>query len=161
MGFFKPISSLGPILVAVAIGGALPAWAACPIFEDRVVERAAGEHKGREQLSAVGDFDGDGYADQVFFLEGAGKFFLVVCLHGRERAIEVMELSSIGNHGVRLARRGAYTNACAKGYGRGCGPDDVVNLKLDHAAIEFFKYESSSQLVYWDGDRFDVFPLSD
>ena len=75
-------------LVVAVIGYGDEARAqSCAEFSKRVTERTVGEHQGTQDLIVTGDFDGNGEPDRAFFAEIDGRIPLVVCLHGRRRAL--------------------------------------------------------------------------
>ncbi len=157
----RPILMFALVLAAFVYGDEARAQS-CPEFSKRVAERTVGEHKGTQDLIVIGDFDGNGEPDRAFFAEIDGRFPLVVCLHGQAGAIEVTKGSSgVTNAGIRLADPGVYDEACTKGYGPDCRPGQKVKLELNGPAIQLFTYESASSIVYWDGNRFKFFWLTD
>lgn len=157
----RPILVFALVLAAFVYGDEARAQS-CPEFSKRVAERTVGEHQGTRDLLVIGDFDGNGEPDRAFFAEIDGRFPLVVCLHGQAGAIQVTKgSSSVANLGIRLADPGAYNEACVKGYGPDCRPGQKVKLELDGSAIIIFQYESFSTIFYWEGNRFEKFPLTD
>ena len=68
-----------------------------------VTERNDGEHLGSDDLSAHGDFDGDGHIDRAFFVQNAGVFLLVVCLGDAAPLTEIHEVTTIASYGIRTA----------------------------------------------------------
>ena len=156
----RPILVFALVLAVIGYSDEARAWS-CPEFSKRVTERTVGEHQGTQDLLVTGDFDGNGEPDRAFFAEIDGRIPLVVCLHGQARAIKVTEVSSVTNLGIRLADPGVYDNPCVRGIGPDCRPGENVRLELDGPAIHSFIYESSSRIIYWEDDRFAMFPLSD
>ena len=129
---------------------------------DRITERTAGLLKGTADLSATGDFDGDGRIDEAFFIRRAGSFSLVVCLDGGNRLVRLVDdIRSMVDRGTRTALPGRYPALCSRGVGPPCRDGELVELELRHEAIEFFEYECCSHLHYWRNETFERFWLSD
>ena len=160
------------IALALAAGVTMGVDAPVPTPpHDRLEQRPADAYLGDKWLSANGDFDADGYLDEAFFAKDrdAGTIALVVSFGWptkRDRIVLTLEETehAIRNSGLKVARAGHYTGACAKGYGGPCeeGEDALV---LPHDGIFYFWYESSSRLYYLPEDALDgnfkVFYLSD
>ena len=157
----RPILLLASLFAAVVYGDEARAQS-CPEFQKRVAERTVGEYQGTRDLLVTGDFDGNGEPDHAFFVTNGGRISLVVCFHGQARAFKVSE-GSIGvtNIGIRPADPGVYDHMCVEGFGPGCRPGDKLKLELDRPAINVFNYESFSTIYYWEGNRFEKFPLWD
>lgn len=120
------------------------------------------EFKGDQDLFAAGDFDGDGETDEAFFVEHEDELLLLVCLGRDPDPIGLTALAGAGNHGIWTApRRGGHDAACARGYGSGCRPGELVEVWLLSDAIGLYDFERSSRLYYWNADRFDLLWLSD
>ena len=140
---------------------------------DRLEQRPADAYLGDRHLSANGDFDADGRMDAAFFAktgdENAETISIVVSFGSPtkpDRIVFTLEETdaAIRNIGLKVARAGEYTGACARGHGGPCGKGEDA-LVLPHDGIVFFWYESSARLYYLpedalDGD-FKVFHLSD
>ena len=124
-----------------------------------VKERTTGEHKGSKNLLVKADYDGDNIQDTAYFTNNDGMYNLTVELGSGEN-IELIEISSITNIGIREKARGEYPRACSKGYGDPCTLGEE-NIKLDYVGLELFQYESSSRVYYWDGTSFSVTYLVD
>ena len=140
---------------------------------DRLEQRPADAYLGDNWLTANGDFDADGRLDEAFFAktgdENAETISIVVSFGPPakpDRIVFTLEHTdaAIRNIGLKVARAGEYTGACAKGHGGPCGEGEDART-LPHDGIVFFWYESSARLYYLpedalDGD-FKVFHLSD
>ena len=146
----------------------------------RITQRPPDAYLGNRDLSARGDFDNDGRLDEAFFLlrtgdNGAMVIALVVSFGStrtppgaRLRIVDTFVNVSerdIRDFGLRVARPGQYTAACARGYGDPCRDDEEEELALARDGVYFYDFESSSRLYYLpegaqDGD-FKSFWLSD
>jgi len=124
-----------------------------------VKERATGEHKGNKDLLVKADYDGDKIQDTAYFTYNDGVYNLTVELGSGEN-VELIEISSITNIGIKEKAPGEYPMACSKGYGDSCTLGEE-NIKLDYVGLELFQYESSSRVYYWDGTNFSVAYLVD
>ena len=129
----------------------------------RITQRPPDAYLGNRDLSARGDFDNDGRLDEAFFLlrtgdNGAIVIALVVSF-GSTRALPGARLRivdtfanvseyDIRDFGLRVARPGQYTAACARGYGDPCRDDEEEELALAHDGVYFYDFESSSKLYY-------------
>ena len=143
---------------------------------DRLEQRPADAYAysvlGNRYLSVTGDFDDDGRSDEAFFVrvndKGAGMLSLIVSFGAPTKHDRIVYTrdetdAAIRNSGLKVARAGEYTGACAKGFGGPCGEGEDV-LVLPHDGIVYFWFESASRLYYLpedapDGD-FKVFHLS-
>jgi len=147
----------------------------------RVTERPPDAYLGNRDLSARGDFDNDGRLDEAFFLlrtgDNSAMVIALVVSFGSTRALPGARLRivdtfanvsaerDIRDFGLRVARPGQYTAACARGYGDPCRDDEEEDLALTRDGVYFYDFESSSKLYYLpegaqDGD-FKEFWLSD
>lgn len=70
------------------------------------------------------------------------------------------DVSDLPNLMLGLSKPGTYKTACAKGYGDNTEPCRR-QVKARWTAIGFGSYESSEQIFFWDGKRFDSEFLSD
>ena len=145
--------------LARACGGYLENRVAQRIREDELAHQMM--FTTGQDLSASGDFDGDGRLDEAFFTGSTGRYLLVVCLDDGKRAVKLATLQRIIGFGIRTAPPGVYVAACAHGYGNPCRPGQVSELKLHHDAIEYIRYERFSGLHYWSNGKFKRFYLSD
>lgn len=147
----------------------------------RITQRPPDAYLGNQDLSARGDFDNDGRLDEAFFLLRTGDndamVIALVVSFGSTRALPGARLRivdtfanvsaerDIRDFGLRVARPGQYTAACARGYGDPCRDDEEEELALARDGVYFYDFESSSKLYYLpegaqDGD-FKEFWLSD
>ena len=85
--------------------------------------------------------EGEAWALFVFLSTPSGRFDTIKLEEGKDYA---------HNQGVSLAGSGTYQTACAKGYGLPCGPDEPRSVEIRGPAFNFFTFESSSSVVYWD-----------
>ncbi|PHQ60592.1 MAG: hypothetical protein COC03_01270 [Robiginitomaculum sp.] len=150
-------------LISLSVCAAFAILQACSDVapSDSVSHRVTGEHSGNKDLKISGDFNGDGEADSAYFLERNDKYELIVAFGSGDKIV-LSKLLTITNHGLRVRSPGLFAHACTKGYGRDClknDPQNYIDLKND--SIELFQYESSSQIYFWDKDKFEVMPLSD
>ena len=110
-------------------------------------------------LVEQGDFTGDGRQDSAYLLvradgSGVAPFVGLTRRDGVTLYIQGEETNHIEyleNEGLKIAKPGTYTTACGKGYG--CSPGDKESITISHDAIEFFKREGPSRLIYWDAAR--------
>jgi hypothetical protein len=155
-----------------------PAFVQAPMVRARVCGRndvalpdgwrlpAAGEvsdHWRRDDpgrfLVAGADFNGDGRADEarVLFRTDGTAFgvFAFLCgdtdvtphliLHNRELAYFKVV-------GIRPFAPGHYRTACGRGL-IDCYAGEPHEVRLEHAAIDYFKNESVTSLFYWSEDE--------
>ncbi len=123
------------------------------VLYDRLEQRPADAYAysvlGNRYLSVTGDFDDDGRSDEAFFVrvndKGAGMLSLIVSFGAptkHDRIVYTLEETehAIRNIGLKVARAGHYTGACAKGFGGPCeeGEDAFV---LPHDGIVYFWFE--------------------
>ena len=124
----------------------------------RVTERTIGDHIGPEDLSATGDFDGDGLPDEAYFVRARGTYLLVLDRSGAEAPMFLdAELTSVSRIGVRTMPPGKYTAFCAERFARrgtrDCPKRELRELDTTHDAIMRFTFESAARIVYWDDGR--------
>ena len=149
-------------------------------FGVRITQRPPDAYLGNRDLSASGDFDNDGRLDEAFFLlrtgDNSAMVIALVVSFGSTRTLPGARLRivdtfvnvseyDIRDFGLRVARPGQYTAACARGYGDPCRDDEEEELALARDGVYFYDFESSSRLYYLpegakDGD-FKEFWLSD
>ena len=116
----KPAAIVAFALAAGVTMGACAPFPTPP--HDRLEQRPADAYLGDNWLTANGDFDADDYLDEAFFAsdEDAGAISLVVSFGSptkRDRIVFTFEETdaAIRNIGLKVARAGDYTGACAKG----------------------------------------------
>jgi hypothetical protein len=103
------------------------------------------------------DFDGDSILDDGWILlatqgRGWGLFVFFGSSHGSPRVIrlEVDEgKNDAQSFGVALAKPGQHKTACGKGYWA-CKRREPQVLNLRVFGIEFFQFESSSSIFWWN-----------
>ena len=128
----------------------------------RVFARTTGEHAGEDDLSASGDFDGDGALDVAFFMRVGDGYALAVSL-GWADLVHLEEVDSIARLGIATAPPGTYIAACAKGYGDDCAEGaegELRKVTTTRDAFTLFQYESSSALYFLRDGRFEKMWLS-
>jgi len=114
------------------------------------------------------DFNGDGLPDQAWILirdnpKAWGVFVFVAQRDGGYKLHEVLRVDGDNepqDFGISLAQPGRYKTACGKGYWE-CKKDEPETLVLRGPAINYFKYESASSVIYWTGQRFRTVAISD
>ena len=124
----------------------------------RVTERTTGEHVGTEDMTARGDFDGDGSPDEAYFAKSNGEYQLVLSLSGEPAPVLLeRQIDSLSRSGVRTVPPGKYTAYCADRFarrGRRDCPEGVLReLIATHDAVTVFTYEAAAVLLYWENGR--------
>jgi hypothetical protein len=141
--------------------------AATPADVDGVAARlhlAAADRFPGQQLSAIGDFDGDGRADRAAVLvDGTGVRLGVFVFRGAGGAAQKIEdepIDGLVNIGLDLQAAGTFPTACGKGAGaKGAPCRPAITTK--QASIAITHFEASQELVFWTGKRFERAFLSD
>jgi hypothetical protein len=120
-------------------------------------------------LTATGNFRGGGVTDTALILvrKDRSGFAPFIGLGGNRNPVQFLqgeetnEIQYLASQGLKIATRGTYRTACGKGYG--CDPGELKSITLENDAIEFFKSEGPSRLIYWDkaNHRFAEVWLSD
>ncbi|MDY6943575.1 MAG: FG-GAP repeat protein [Pseudomonadota bacterium] len=143
-------------------------WQALPMSQD-------GEQYWRRDfengaLKATGDFDGDGKRDvaEIRFSQesNAGKvaLFFVSDTMGqpKRRMIDEFVGMDASQVGIRRVAPGRYETVCGKAYAQ-CSPEMSTVVELHNDGLEFFVFESSHILYYWQPkfERFGRAWLSD
>jgi len=103
------------------------------------------------------DFNGDGIIDEAWILirtrsVGWGLFVFLSQKDGKTKTIQLQERKRDGNpqrFGIKLVPPGKYKTACGKGYWE-CKKGEPEIVELSNPAFEFFLYESSSSIYFWD-----------
>ncbi|MFY9268547.1 MAG: hypothetical protein WAO55_02235 [Candidatus Manganitrophaceae bacterium] len=121
-------------------------------------------------LEVIADFNGDGVSDEarLYVKQGESTIALFVLFDAIKKTrpktvfVEQFEKVPIQEIGIASVPPGIYTTACGKGHSR-CAPGEKESVELKDAGIEFFLFESSHILYYWDHrtERFDKVWLSD
>ncbi len=101
-----------------------------------------------------GDFDGDGKVDKAKLLSkddnlGLGVWVWLSTKQNPILASEVKEANGNLDVGISIAKPGTYKTACGKEYWE-CKNDELPELILKNAAIDFFTCESANRYLYWD-----------
>jgi len=137
--------------VALPDGWRLPAAA-------EVSDRWRGGDPGRF-LVAGADFDGDGRPDEArVLMRTDGTAFGVFAFLCGENAVTPhlvlhnRELAYFRVVGIRPLAAGYYRTACGRGV-IDCYVGEPHELRLAHAALDYFKNESVTSLFYWSNDE--------
>jgi len=110
-------------------------------------------------LVAGADFDGDGRPDEarVLFRTDGSAFGVFAFLCGKTDVaphliLHNRELAYFKVVGIRPFAAGKYRTACGRGV-IDCYAGEPHEVKLAHAAIDYFKNESVTSLFYWSDDE--------
>ncbi len=110
-------------------------------------------------LVAGADFDGDGRADEarVLFRADGTAFGVFAFLCGEQEIaphliLHNRELPYFKVVGIRPFAPGRYRTACGRGL-IDCYVGEPHEVRLTHAAIDYFKNESVTSLFYWSDDE--------
>lgn len=103
------------------------------------------------------DFNGDKISDDAWILIrtddiGWGLFVFLSQGTGKVRTILLDNHPKDANPqtmGLGLVQKGAHKTACGKGYWE-CKRGEPAVLHLKNTGIEYFVYESSSSIFYWN-----------
>jgi hypothetical protein len=103
------------------------------------------------------DFNGDRILDEAWILirtrsVGWGLFVFLSQKDGKTKTIQLQDRKGDSNpqrFGIKLVLPGKYKTACGKGYWE-CKRGEPEVLELSNPAFEFFLYESSSSIYFWD-----------
>jgi hypothetical protein len=103
------------------------------------------------------DFNGDKIIDDAWILirtddVGWGLFVFLSQGAGKVRTIRLDNHPNDANPqtmGLGLVQKGEHPTACGKGYWE-CKRGEPAVLRLKNAGIEYFVYESSSSIFYWN-----------
>jgi len=102
-------------------------------------------------LSAFGDFDGDGQQDEAYLAknEAANEYavFVKTAKAGAEPVrLETGKLSDLQTIGLTAVKPGRYTDWCA---GKTPRPDTcAASVEVPNEAFSLFQYESSARILY-------------
>jgi len=138
-----------------------PGWRA--VAEADLASVPAAQRPPGQRFAVSGDFDGDGKADRAWVMvsDKGHRYGLFVSRGGRSaETLADGDVSDLPNLVLALAKPGTYKTACAKGYGDDAQPCRR-QVRARWTAIGFGSYESSDQIFFWDGKRFDSEFLSD
>lgn len=113
---------------------------------------------GTEEMSARGDFDGDGALDEAYFVQRGETYALVAAKSdGKAPTLLVEGIPSLRNYGVRTLPPGRYLSWCTQmsaHKGRDiCSEDELRELTTTHDSIELVYYESAASMFYWENGR--------
>lgn len=107
-------------------------------------------------VRATADLDGDGQPDHAAILiavdESMEGLFVQLSSHNPRdwtfAASKYRRPGSGTNSGISVHEAGRIPNMCEKGY-KPCDPAEP-RLVLKHQGIDYFEFESSASVVYWD-----------
>jgi hypothetical protein len=147
------------ILASVAVAAQKtqpPAGYRFPTESDYTGDWKGPSSAGSEPFHDKGDFNGDGIQDDVWVLpttSGTG-FGMFAFLGARSGSPQIIRLAaarrdSPQHYGIGTVKPGRYDTACGKGYWD-CKKGEPEKLDLNVDAIEFYVFESSSSIFWWD-----------
>lgn len=125
---------------------------------ERVIERPSGEHAGTEDMTARGDFNGDGSQDEAYFVRANGGYALILALNGVDELVVLHAgMQSLARSGIRTLPPGKYTAYCADRFARrgnrDCAEGTLRELLTKHDSIRSFTYETAAMVLYWDNGQ--------
>lgn len=138
-----------------------PGWR--PVAESDLASVPVAQRPPGQRFEVSGDFDGDGKADRAWLMvsENGRLYGLFVSRGGRTpENLADGDLAGLPNLMLDLYRPGTYKTACGKGYGDGGTPCRPA-VRARWTAIWLGVFESSDEIFFWDGKRFDSAFLSD
>jgi hypothetical protein len=166
-------------LIAVLILSAWPAWAQStnppqgwryPTEADYRSSWADFRKDIPKPFHVLGDFNGDNRADEAWILirEKPAAWAVFVYLSDGQTGGAWRQVFRVDgdnepqDFGITLAKPGRYKTACGKGYWE-CKKGEPEVLVLTNPAINYFKYESASSIIYWNSkaQRFTTVAISD
>jgi hypothetical protein len=116
------------------------------------------------------DFNGDTRTDEAWILirEKPAAWAVFVYLSDGQTGGSWRQVFRVDgdkepqDFGITLAKPGRYKTACGKGYWE-CKKGEPEVLVLTRPAINYFRYESASSIVYWNSktQRFTTVAISD
>ena len=115
-------------------------------------------------LSAVGDFDGDGGQDEAYLAknESADEYavFVKMAKAGAEpMRLETGKLSDLHTIGLTAVKPGRYTDWCSR---KTPMPGTcAASVEVPNAAFSVFKYESAAQILYYKNGKWLTVWISD
>ena len=115
-------------------------------------------------LSAFGDFDGDGRQDEAYLAknEAANDYavFVKAAKAGAEPLrLETGKLSDLHTIGLTAVKPGRYTDWCARKTPR---PDMcAASVEVPNEAFSVFMYESAARILYYKNDKWLAVWISD
>lgn len=118
--------------------------------------------KAPPKRSVVGDFDGDGRADEAALRVKGNQFALFLSSGGKPavRLSEPRPLGEAANVELGVLPTGNHRTAC----GKGAGPDDASCRKtvaLRFPGVTYTTLEVAAAVYFWDGARFEEAWLTD
>jgi len=108
-------------------------------------------------VEARADFDGDGTDDDAaLFMADDGMSEGVFVKLSSVATSQWTHIETVRHPrasgplmGIAVAKPAAFTTACGKGHWK-CNEGEPVVVDLKHPAIDFFRFESASSIIYWD-----------
>jgi len=118
-----------------------------------------------QKLAVEADFDGDGRTDRAAILLNDARRvfapFVARAATGRyEQLDEGDRITSLWNYTLEVEPPGTHETACARGHGDDRSPCRK-QVRNRWPALGFAVMESSYQIYFWDGRRFDNELLTD
>jgi hypothetical protein len=146
LAFSQPISP-----ASVPAGWRLP--------DHSEVDQAWRRSNSTHYLIAHGDFNGDGRLDTAILLvraDGSGFAPFIALTRKAGATVFVQcettnQMDYLETEGLQVAKRGTYRTVCGKGYR--CEPGDKESVTISFDAIEFFKRDGPSRLIYWNAEK--------
>ena len=113
---------------------------------------------GTEEMSARGDYDGDGTLDEAYFVRRGGTYALVLAKSDGELPMLLVEdIFSLRNYGVRTLPPGRYLSWCTQmsaHKGRDtCTEGELRELTTTHDSVELVYYESAASMFYLESGK--------
>ena len=113
---------------------------------------------GTEEMSARGDYDGDGTLDEAYFVRRGETYALVLAKSdGEPPMLLVEDIPSLRNYGVRTLPPGRYLSWCTQmsaHKGRDtCSEGELRELTTAHDSIELVYYESAASMFYLESGK--------
>jgi len=103
-------------------------------------------------LSAFGDFDGDGQQDEAYlaknvYVDKYAVFVKMAKAGARPLRLDTGKLSDLPSIGVSAVKPGRYTDWCARKSPR---PDKCMPIvEVPNQAFSVFMYESAARIIYF------------
>lgn len=126
------------------------------------------EH-GHLPIVCSGDFNGDSQLDFAFIAlskDSNQKYGVYCLLSVKQDSFQLITLEEGTGYplslGIEVAAPGPYRTAAGKGYWEP-GPDEPLQLYLNHSAIDLFIFESANSFFVWNPKKkmFDRVWMSD
>ena len=121
---------------------------------------------GTEEMTAHGDYDGDGALDEAYFVRRGETYALVLAKSDGEPPMLLVEgIPSLRNYGVRTLPPGRYLSWCTQmsaHKGRDtCSEGELRELNTTHDSIELVYYESVASMFYLESGKLHWMQTSD